>query len=132
VKKRYLVMIISIVILIIPLCSFLFPLIKNSNYKKELVSSVYDNTKIDNIIDINKDNNYYIVSTNDKVIVFDLNYEEVYSIESPLVKDSDFELVYKRNSLYYEEKERVDGKIIYKFYNVTDLEFVYETVVGGL
>ena len=131
-KKRYLVMIISIVILIIPLCSFLFPLIKNSNYKKELVSSVYDNTKIDNIIDINKDNNYYIVSTNDKVIVFDLNYEEVYSIESPLVKDSDFELVYKRNSLYYEEKERVDGKIIYKFYNVTDLEFVYETVVGGL
>lgn len=125
--------IISIVfiLLILALSILIIPIKKNNNYKEELVNTIYENTDIKEINYINKDNNYYILKTKEKVIVLDLNYEEKYTLEISKLKDSDLELVYRRNNLYFEEKIKEKEKVIYKFYNVETGLLEYETSLGG-
>ena len=129
-KKKYLICIL-ILIIIIPLFLIIYPINKNNKYKKDLIKGIYNNTNIKEIKYLNKDNNYYIIKTKDKVIVLDLNYEEVYNIDLSLLQSSNLELVYRRNNLYYEKKIREDKKITYQFYDVETNDFVYETSLGG-
>lgn len=93
---------------------------------------MYDNTDYKEITYLNKDNNYYVIKTNEKVLVLDLNYDEKLSVDINKLKESDLELVYRRNNLYYKEKVREDGKLVYKFYNVETGELEYETSLGGI
>ncbi len=129
-KKKYLICIL-ILIIIIPLFLIIYPITKNNKYQKDLIKDIYNNTNIKEIKYLNKDNNYYIIKTKDKVIVLDLNYEEVYNIDLSLLQSSNLELVYRRNNLYYEKKIREDKKITYQFYDVETNDFVYETSLGG-
>ena len=129
-KKNYLICIL-ILIIIIPLFLIIYPINKNNKYQKDLIKDIYNNTNIKEIKYLNKDNNYYIIKTKDKVIVLDLNYEEVYNIDLSLLQSSNLELVYRRNNLYYEKKIREDKKITYQFYDVETNDFVYETSLGG-
>ena len=129
-KKKYLICIL-ILIIIIPLFLIIYPITTNNKYKKDLIKDIYNNTNIKEIKYLNKDNNYYIIKTKDKVIVLDLNYEEVYNIDLSLLQSSNLELVYRRNNLYYEKKIREDKKITYQFYDVETNDFVYETSLGG-
>ena len=129
-KKKYLICIL-ILIIIIPLFLIIYPITKNNKYQKDLIKDIYNNTNIKEIKYLNKDNNYYIIKTKDKVIVLDLNYEEVYNIDLSLLQSSNLELVYRRNNLYYEKKIREDKKITYQFYDVETTDFVYETSLGG-
>lgn len=129
-KKKYLICIL-ILIIIIPLFLIIYPINKNNKYQKDLIKDIYNNTNIKEIKYLNKDNNYYIIKTKDKVIVLDLNYEEVYTIDLSLLQSSNLELVYRRNNLYYEKKIREDKKITYQFYDVETNDFVYETSLGG-
>ena len=128
-KKK--IIIISILLIIICLSVLLYPVIKNNSYKKELFNNIYENTKYKDITYLNKDNNYYIIKTNDKVIVLDLNYEEKLSLDINKLSQSNLELVYRRNNLYYEEKKKEKNKVIYKFYNVETNKLEYETSLGG-
>ena len=129
-KKKYLICIL-ILIIIIPLFLIIYPINKNNKYQKDLIKDIYNNTNIKEIKYLNKDNNYYIIKTKDKVIVLDLNYEEVYNIDLSLLQSSNLELVYRRNNLYYEKKIIEDKKITYQFYDVETNDFVYETSLGG-
>lgn len=129
-KKKYLICIL-ILIIIIPLFLIIYPINKNNKYQKDLIKDIYNNTNIKEIKYLNKYNNYYIIKTKDKVIVLDLNYEEVYNIDLSLLQSSNLELVYRRNNLYYEKKIREDKKITYQFYDVETNDFVYETSLGG-
>ena len=129
--KKRLFIIIPIILFIIFMFIILYPVIKNNNYINNIKNDIYDNTDIKDIKYINKDNNYYIVKTNDKVIVFDLNYDEVYSILISELYDSNMDLVYRRNNLYYMERVRENNNLIYKFYDIISNEFVYESSVGG-
>lgn len=129
--KKRLFIIIPIILFIIFMSIVLYPVINNNNYINNIKNEIHDNTEIKDIRYINKDNNYYIVKTNDKVYVFDLNYDEVYSIELSLMYESDMDLVYRRNNLYYMEKIREYNNLIYKFYDIISNEFVYESRVGG-
>ena len=129
-QKKYLICIL-ILIIIIPLFLIIYPITKNNKYQKDLIKDIYNNTNIKEIKYLNKDNNYYIIKTKDKVIVLDLNYEEVYNIDLSLLQSSNLELVYRRNNLYYEKKIREDKKITYQFYDVETNDFVYETSLGG-
>lgn len=129
--KKKLLIIIPVLVIIILLFVFFYPVIENNSYQNKLKESIYENTDIKEIIYLNKDNNYYVIKTSSKVLVLDLNYEEVYSCEISQLVDSDLELVYRRNNLYYEEKIKDNKKITYKFYDVKTNEFAYETSVGG-
>ena len=122
---------IIIILVILALSILIIPIIKNNNYRVALLNNIYENTDIQEINYINKDNNYYIIKTIEKVIVLDLNYEEKYTLETSKLHNRDLELVYRRNNLYFEEKKKEKEKIIYKFYNVETGILEYETSLGG-
>lgn len=127
------VLIISlIVITIVPFLIIIYPILKNNNYDKKLLNNIYDNTNITSIIYLNKDNNYYIIKTKEKVLVLDLNYEEILSLDINKLQDSNLELVYRRNNLYYEEITKEEEKLLYKFYNVETGILEYQTSLGGI
>ena len=130
-KKKIIIMLISLII-IVPLFVIVSPVIKNNKYKKSLLDSIYDNTDYKDIVYLNKDNNYYIIKTKDKLFVLDLNYEEIVSVDVSILMESNLELVYRRNNLYYEEKIKEDGKLMYKFYNIETGVLEYETFLGGI
>ena len=125
------IIIILLLIIIFIVAIIIYPVIKNEHYNNKILNDIYKNTDIKNIKYYNKDNNYYIVKDSENVYVFDLNYEEVYSINIDEIKESKLDLVYRRNNLYYEEKEKSKNKIIYSFYDVKTNDLVYQTLLGG-
>ena len=128
-KKSVFILLMVFIVLILGI--YIYPSIKNDNYQKRLISDIYRNTDIKDIEYLNKDNNYYVVKDRDKVIVLDLNYEEVYSIDKSKLKDNDLDLVYRRNNLYYEEKIRDGDNLTYNFYNIDNNELAYQVLLGG-
>ena len=128
-KKSVFILLMVFIVLILGI--YIYPTIKNDNYQKRLISDIYKNTDIKDIEYLNKDNNYYVVKDRDKVIVLDLNYEEVYSIDKSKLKDNDLDLVYRRNNLYYEEKIRDGDNLTYNFYNIDNNELAYQVLLGG-
>lgn len=128
-KKSGFILLIVFIVLILGI--YIYPSIKNDNYQKRLISDIYKNTDIKDIEYLNKDNNYYVVKDRDKVIVLDLNYEDVYSIDKSKLKDNDLDLVYRRNNLYYEEKIRDGDNLTYNFYNIDNNELAYQVLLGG-
>lgn len=128
-KKSVFILLMVFIVLILGI--YIYPSIKNDNYQKRLISDIYKNTDIKDIEYLNKDNNYYVVKDRDKVIVLDLNYEEVYSIDKSKLKDNDLDLVYRRNNLYYEEKKRDGDNLTYNFYNIDNNELAYQVLLGG-
>lgn len=128
-KKSVFMLLMVFIVLILGI--YIYPSIKNDNYQERLISDIYKNTDINDIEYLNKDNNYYVVKDRDKVIVLDLNYEEVYSIDKSKLKDNDLDLVYRRNNLYYEEKIRDGDNLTYNFYNIDNNELAYQVLLGG-
>ena len=128
-KKVLITILITIILLIFSI--ILYPIIKNNNYQKKLLDNIYENTDLKDIKYLNKDNNYFIIKTKDKVIVLDLNHEEVYSISTSEIKKSNLDLSYTRNSLYYKERIRKNNKLTYKYYDIKTNEEVFTSVLGG-
>ena len=126
-KKVLITILITIILLIFSI--ILYPIIKNNNYQKKLLNNIYENTNLKDIKYLNKDNNYYIIKTKDKVLVLDLNYEEVYSISANEIKKSDLDLSYTRNNLYYKERIRKNNKLTYKYYDIKTNEEVFTSVL---
>ncbi len=129
-NKKVLITILIIIILLI-FSIILYPIIKNNNYQKKLLNNIYENTDLKDIKYLNKDNNYFIIKTKDKVIVLDLNHEEVYSISTSEIKKSNLDLSYTRNNLYYKERIRKNNKLTYKYYDIKTNEEVFTSVLGG-
>ena len=129
-NKKVLITILIIIILLI-FSIILYPIIKNNNYQKKFLNNIYENTDLKDIKYLNKDNNYFIIKTKDKVLVLDLNHEEVYSISTSEIKKSNLDLSYTRNSLYYKERIRKNNKLTYKYYDIKTNEEVFTSVLGG-
>lgn len=129
--NKKILIIILIIIIILPIGIIIHPVIKNNKYQDRLLDNIYENTSIKNIEYLNKDNNYYIIKNKDKVIVLDLNYEEIYSINTNELIDSNLDLTYIRNNLYYKERKKENNKLVYKYFDVKTNEEVYTTTLGG-
>ena len=130
--KKKVLLVVLIIIISVPLFIVIYPVMQNNNYEKNMLGDIYNNTDIKDITYLNKDNNYYVLKTKEKVLVLDLNYEEVLSIDANNIEESSLELVYRRNNLYYEEKIKDGSKITYNFYNVKTNELEYSTSLGGV
>lgn len=128
-KKVLVIIVITILVII----SFLYtyPVIKNNSYEKKLLKNIYDNTDIENISYLNKNNNYYILKTDLEVIVLNLNYEEIFKDKLTSLYASDLDLVYRRNKLFYVEKKVNGKKLTYNYYDAYTYELIYETNIGG-
>ena len=60
----------------------------------------------------------------------DLNYDKINSVNVSDIHDSDLDIVYRRGNIYYEEKVNDKDKLIYKYYNINNGEFVFDITVG--
>lgn len=129
--NKKILIIILIIISILPIGIIIYPVIENNKYQNKLLDNIYENTSIKNIEYLNKDNNYYIIKNKDKVIVLDLNYEEIYSINTNELINSNLDLTYIRNNLYYKERKKENNKLVYKYFDVKTNEEVYTTTLGG-
>lgn len=129
-KKKYII-ILLLLLLISILTIYIYPTEKNSKYKQKLIKDIYQNTTIKNIEYLNKDNNYYILVAANKVVVLDLNYEEVYKIDKNKIKDNTKDITYRRGNIYYEEKIKEKDKLTYNFYNIETEELEYQISLGG-
>lgn len=105
---------------------------RNKDYNKKLFDDVYNNSNIKNINYVNKSNNYYIVKNDKEIVVMDLNYDKINSVNISDIYDSDLDIVYRRGNIYYEEKVNDKDKLIYKYYNINNGEFVFDITVGGI
>lgn len=105
---------------------------RNEDYNKKLFDDVYNNSNIKNINYVNKSNNYYIVKNDKEIVVMDLNYDKINSVNVSDIYDSDLNIVYRRGNIYYEEKVNDKDKLIYKYYNINNGEFVFDITVGGI
>lgn len=130
-KKIILGIIILMTILMGVLLLLIIPPIINKKYIEEVKISIYTNTKVKKIDDVYKDNNYYIVKIKDNVIVFDLNYDKVYTKEK-IIDGRGMPLSFRRGKLYYKEKIRKKDKLIYNFYSTDDLSLSFTSQVGGI
>ena len=129
--NKKILIIILIIISILPIGIIIYPVIENNKYQNKLLDNIYENTSIKNVEYLNKDNNYYIIKNKDKVIVLDLNYEEIYSINANELIDSNLDLTYIRNNLYYKERKKENNKLVYKYFDVKTNKEVYTTTLGG-
>lgn len=105
---------------------------RNEDYNKKLFDDVYSNSNIKNINYVNKSNNYYIVKNDEEIVVMDLNYDKINSVNVSDIYDSNLDIVYRRGNIYYEEKINDKDKLIYKYYNINNGEFVFDITVGGI
>ncbi len=132
--KRKILYLVGIIlfILILVFISIIYPVMRNEDYNKKLFDDVYNNSNIKNINYVNKSNNYYIVKNDKEIVVMDLNYDKINSVNISDIYDSDLDIVYRRGNIYYEEKINDKDKLIYKYYNINNGEFVFDITVGGI
>ena len=132
--KRKILYLVGIIlfILILVFISIIYPVMRNGDYNKKLFDDVYSNSNIKNINYVNKSNNYYIVKNDKEIVVMDLNYDKINSVNVSDIYDSDLDIVYRRGNIYYEEKVNDKDKLIYKYYNINNGEFVFDITVGGI
>lgn len=132
--KRKILYLVGIIlfILILVFISIIYPVMRNEDYNKKLFDDVYNNSNIKNINYVNKSNNYYIVKNDKEIVVMDLNYDKINSVNVSDIHDSDLDIVYRRGNIYYEEKVNDKDKLIYKYYNINNGEFVFDITVGGI
>lgn len=131
-KKILKILIIPFIIILIILIYTIHLVNHNKNYLNNITKDIKANYQINEEITYsNKYNNYYIFTTNTKVIVLNNEYSEILkeNISNIITPPKNQELIYKTNKLMYEETILEEDKLIYKYYDATNGEFIKETVL---
>ena len=124
--KKFVIIVVSILIII--LLSIVYLGSNVNKYNSNLNKLIKDNYHVDNkLINVNKYDGYYILTTSDNIIVLNSKYKEILKEDISKIKESDnMSIIYKNNSLMYLEKEICKDKVIYKYYNPSNLELIKE------
>lgn len=124
--KKFVIIVVSTLIIILLSITYLGSNV--SKYNSNLNKLIKENYSIDNkLININKYNNYYILTTSDNIIVLNSKYEEIYKEDISKIKQTNnMSIIYKNNKLMYLEKEINKDKVIYKYYDPSNLELIKE------
>ena len=131
-KKILKILIIPVIILIIILIYTIYLVNNNRNYLNNITKDIKANYPLtEEITYSNKYNNYYIFTTKTKVIVLNNEYTEILkeNISNIITPPKNQKLIYKTNKLMYEETILKEDKLIYKYYDATNGEFIKETVL---
>ena len=104
----------------------------NQKYLDSITQDIKDNYQINEEITYsNKYNNYYIFTTDTRVIVLNYEYTELLNENITNIKErkDNQELIYKTNKLMFEETTTNDSKLIYKYFDASNGEFIKETIM---
>ena len=129
---KKIIKIIAIILIVVALIAIiLFTTInKNNKYLSSITKDIEKNYKIkENITYSNKYGNYYIFTTDTKVIVLNKEYEEILSKDIDILdkNKNNYALIYKNNKLMYEETILKKDKLTYKYYDATNNKLIKET-----
>ena len=122
-KKILKILIIPFIILLIILIYTIYLVNNNRNYLNNITKDIKANYPLtEEITYSNKYNNYYIFTTNTKVIVLNNEYTEILkeNISNIITPPKNQKLIYKTNKLMYEETILKEDKLIYKYYDATN------------
>lgn len=100
-----------------------FVVSKNDNY---LFNEIVKNTDIKDIDYINKNNYNYVVVTKNDIYVIDDDYEIIWQAECDSLNLKDYDIVYKRNKVMYEDNIINGDYLVYRYYDVSNMDFIYE------
>ena len=126
------VVIIILIILLIVFFSLNYTINNNDSYLEDLSEEIGNNYQMhSNIINVNVYGGYYIVETDDEVVVLDKEYGEVFKESSSNLSAnrSNYDLVYKTNKLMYEETVIKDGILTYNYYDAYNYEKINSIVL---
>ena len=131
-KKTLKILIIPFIIILIITTYIIYLTNDNTNYLNDITKNIKANYQINEEITYsNIYNNYYIFTTKNKVIVLNNEYTEVLNESITNIKErkDNQELIYKTNKLMFEETTTNDGKLIYKYFDASNGEFIKETIM---
>lgn len=131
-KKTLKILSIPLIIILITISYTIYLIINNNNYLDSITKNIKDNYQINEEITYsNEYNNYYIFTTDTRVIVLNNEYTEVLNESIATIKNrtENQELIYKTNKLMFEETTTNDGKLIYKYFDASNGEFIKETIM---
>lgn len=126
--KRFIIIFISLVLLFF--LSIIFIVNNNSSYEDSIFDIVSSNYSKD-ISYVNKYLDNYIVKTKDKVVVLNSDFEEINSMNINDLYEYDFDLVYRKNTIMYEDITVDDDKVIYTYYSVSDGKEIDKVEIEG-
>ena len=128
------VIIIFVLLLILLVFLVAYPVNKNEEYDRRIISELTSNYELkDDIKYYNNSGNYHIIKTDTTVIVLDNKYQEVYKIGTSEISDNpeNYDLVYKNNNLMYQAKKVNKNTIDYKYYDIITYDLLKEVTIGG-
>lgn len=126
--KRFIIIFISLVLLFF--LSIIFIVNNNSSYEDSIFDIVSSNYSKD-ISYVNKYLDNYIVKTKDKVVVLNSDFEEINSMNINDLYEYDFDLVYRKNTIMYEDITVYDDKVVYTYYSVSDGKEIDKVEIEG-
>ena len=126
--KRFIIIFISLVLLFF--LSIIFIVNNNRSYEDSIFDIVSSNYSKD-ISYVNKYLDNYIVKTKDKVVVLNSDFEEINSMNINDLYEYDFDLVYRKNTIMYEDITVYDDKVVYTYYSVSDGKEIDKVEIEG-
>ncbi len=126
--------IVSIILISIIICILCISYIetKNDNYLNNLKEEIKNHLNLnDEITYTNQYGNYYIIKTNNNVIVLTKDYREVLKESISKIKElNNYELIYKTNRLMYEKTSiKNNNTLIYEYYDAITGQFLKKTTL---
>jgi len=116
-KKTFKIILTLIFIILIIFCILLVPSILNNNYHNNLVKRLENETN-EKVYYLNEYNNYFIIKTSNEIIVYNTNYQEIYKENIDKTANLDYDIIYKKGLLMYEETLLNKNKVRYNYYDI--------------
>jgi len=131
-KRTIKILIIPLILIIVLIIYTLYLINKNEKYLELTNKNIKENYLLNEEITYsNQYNNYYIFTTQTKVIVLNNEYEEVLkeNIKNIMPIPEGKELIYKTKKLIFEETSIKDNNLIYKYYDAITGDLIKETIM---
>ena len=109
-------------------------MIGNDNrYYDKIKKIIEEECKIDNIIYINKYNDYYIVMDKEYLYLINSEYRIISEIDNNLLYENkeNYDIIYDDEVFMYMDDEYIDDGVIYRYYDIYSYELINEIKVGG-
>lgn len=109
-------------------------MIGNDNrYYDKIKKIIEEECKIDNIIYINKYNDYYIVMDKEYLYLINSEYRIISEIDNNLLYENKekYDIIYDDEVFMYMDDEYIDNGVIYRYYDIYSYELIDEIKVGG-
>ena len=109
-------------------------MIGNDNrYYDKIKKIIEEECKIDNIIYINKYNDYYIVKDKEYLYLINSEYRIISEIDNNLLYENkeNYDIIYDDEVFMYMDDEYIEDGVIYRYYDIYSYELINEIKVGG-